>query len=342
MARSIPLVRACALETFVRCAAANGVPVERRFAEAGLLGWPWADLERPVPLLAMLDFLRLIAERDGITDLGVRAVTSEGVANLGTFGSFVLASRTPREVLLRASHVLHRLCSHQRMVFSDTGGNPVVRFTFPRAFSATAVHLVHQHNATLVQAVLAAAAPLRPGIRQVTISPGIVPFSGAESWRVDRVATGDANVLVLALDPAVLDCAFPWAPQTPAAPAPSALEPVGGVVATVRHLVDLMLDDATPTVAHLARAAGVSVRTMQRELHLAGTSFKTVLDDARRARALAALQTSLTPIGIIADDVGYAGQASLSRAMRRWTGETPRQHRAHTENGAAARGRSRS
>lgn len=71
----------------------------------------------------------------------------------------------------------------------------------------------------------------------------------------------------------------------------------------------------------LARAVGVSARTLQRQLHDEGTRWTAVVDRARRD-ALSALLREGVSLEAAAQRLGYHDASSLSRAARRWFGKT--------------------
>lgn len=81
------------------------------------------------------------------------------------------------------------------------------------------------------------------------------------------------------------------------------------------------------SAAALARALGVSTRTLQRRLGERGTRFAALLDDARRERALAELERPDASIAEVAFVVGFADLSAFARAFRRWTGTSPARHR---------------
>src|SRR5262249_10939819 len=80
-------------------------------------------------------------------------------------------------------------------------------------------------------------------------------------------------------------------------------------------------------VRALAKALGVSQRTLQRALRARGTSFRA---EARLARVRVAcrllLETSLK-IEAIAREVGYVSTSHFAEAFRGQTGVSPRQFR---------------
>lgn len=76
-------------------------------------------------------------------------------------------------------------------------------------------------------------------------------------------------------------------------------------------------------VSDLANALGMSVRNLQRALRDEGTSWRILVDGARR-EALAGLLQAGCSLEAAAQQLGYHDASSLSRAGRRWFGEPPR------------------
>ena len=93
---------------------------------------------------------------------------------------------------------------------------------------------------------------------------------------------------------------------------------------SARLVLGPMIHEPSTSLARLARASGISARSLQRMLTLEGTSFRQLSDELRRERALQALLANPGVISAAAADVGYTAQSSLSRAVRRWTGSSPK------------------
>ena len=87
----------------------------------------------------------------------------------------------------------------------------------------------------------------------------------------------------------------------------------------LRHSLGTGLADQSA----VARLLHLHPRTLQRRLESRGTTFREVVDDVRRERALHLLTTSTLPLGYVAGMCGFAEQASFSRAARRWWGCSP-------------------
>jgi AraC-like DNA-binding protein len=77
----------------------------------------------------------------------------------------------------------------------------------------------------------------------------------------------------------------------------------------------------------VARALATSVRSLQRRLAAAGSSYQQLVDLARKDAAERYLTTSSFAIGEIAYLLGYSEAAAFNRAFRRWHKTTPQAFR---------------
>ena len=93
-------------------------------------------------------------------------------------------------------------------------------------------------------------------------------------------------------------------------------------VRDVRRAVTAALPEEANAAA-VAKQLCVSVRTLQRKLDAAGTTFRDVCDDARRALAEGYLTDPAVSIAEVAFLLGFSDQTSFHRAFRRWTGAAP-------------------
>ena len=102
-------------------------------------------------------------------------------------------------------------------------------------------------------------------------------------------------------------------------PAPNAL------LEQLRALLEQQLAAGDPSAALLAGELGMSERTLRRKLAELGSSYRELLDEVRRERALALIGEGKLSITRIAHRVGFAGATAFTRTFRRWTGHTPSQ-----------------
>jgi AraC-like DNA-binding protein len=79
----------------------------------------------------------------------------------------------------------------------------------------------------------------------------------------------------------------------------------------------------------IARQLRVTIRTLNRHLADAHTSFLQIRDDLLRERAETLLRQGHLPIAEVSYLVGYAEPSNFHRAFRRWTGRTPTEWRAN-------------
>lgn len=92
------------------------------------------------------------------------------------------------------------------------------------------------------------------------------------------------------------------------------------------------------SVAAVARASGVSVRTLQRKLTTALGKPPSFWLALARVRKAARMLSSQRPLVAIAHDCGYSDQAHLHREMQRWYCYTPMQLRNNPEQLAVVTG----
>lgn len=95
------------------------------------------------------------------------------------------------------------------------------------------------------------------------------------------------------------------------------------LLAGLERIVESAALVGSPALTDAARTLGIAPRSLQRRLAGLGTSFETLVDDWRRARACDLLVRSAEPVGAIARVLGYGHAAHFTRAFHRWEGMTP-------------------
>ena len=100
------------------------------------------------------------------------------------------------------------------------------------------------------------------------------------------------------------------------------------------------LAGGAPSLEELARALGLSGRSLQRHLADEDTSHRQVLEETRRRLALSALDHRSNSVAEVAFALGYEHPGSFIRAFREWTGQTPGAWRKERWEGEAGPGTS--
>lgn len=95
------------------------------------------------------------------------------------------------------------------------------------------------------------------------------------------------------------------------------------LVDQVRNTIRTKLPDGYPGLDQVATALQLSPATIQRELASEGLTYKRLVELTRRNLAFAYLKQRQLPLSEISFLLGYSELSAFSRAMRRWTGESP-------------------
>jgi AraC-like DNA-binding protein len=95
----------------------------------------------------------------------------------------------------------------------------------------------------------------------------------------------------------------------------------------VRIVLYSRLTHAICDATAIADLLGLHERTMHRRLQREGTSFRQLLDEARKITSRNYLKGTNLQINSIASALGYGSTGAFDHAFRRWYGQTPKQWR---------------
>jgi AraC-like DNA-binding protein len=93
--------------------------------------------------------------------------------------------------------------------------------------------------------------------------------------------------------------------------------------ASVENEVQKLMPNGTVDRGTVARALGMSERTLSRKLADEGATYAEVVDQLRRSLALQYVKERSLSLSQIAWLLGYEGSTSFNHAFRRWTGGSP-------------------
>ena len=100
-----------------------------------------------------------------------------------------------------------------------------------------------------------------------------------------------------------------------------------GTAEQARRVLAAHVTAGEPTRERIATALGMGTRTLNRRLQAGGTSFRTLLEEARHDAARQLLGLTRIPVTEIGLALGYAAPAGFVRAFRRWEGLPPSEWR---------------
>jgi len=82
-----------------------------------------------------------------------------------------------------------------------------------------------------------------------------------------------------------------------------------------------------PSMEAIASKLHITSRTLRRHLEAEDTSFQAIMDDVRSSLATEYLKTTRMSVNDIGMLLGFHDSANFRRALKRWTGKTPRELR---------------
>ena len=97
----------------------------------------------------------------------------------------------------------------------------------------------------------------------------------------------------------------------------------GTLRAAVENEAQKLLPHGKARRDNIARALGLSARTLTRKLADEGTTYEQVVDQLRQSLARQYIREQAVSLSQIAWLLGYEGSTSFNHAFRRWTGRSP-------------------
>lgn len=101
------------------------------------------------------------------------------------------------------------------------------------------------------------------------------------------------------------------------------LAPVDLEMQQLRQQLLQLIREGRPRLADLAAHSGVSIRALQRRLARRGSSFQSLLEETRTHLATQYLADTRLALHEVAELLGYADQATFTRAFSQWENCSP-------------------
>lgn len=238
-----------------------------------------------------------------------------------------LGSRDLGEALARLARYKQTLCP-EGLALVRRAGRIEVRYDWPTAERAPPPILVEAELSFLLHLVRKATRRPLCDARVALTRRRVHDPSRWESLLGTQVRFG-AAIGTLSLPAEILALPFATfnpsllAVLDPALEAGASLLPGVGAAASVRRVLRRRLGADRTSVEDVAGELGTTQRTLQRQLHEAGTSFAELLHEARRERATFYLRETELSLSEIAFLLAFETPSSFFRAFGRWTGQTP-------------------
>jgi len=330
----IPLVRSMTIERMPELLDRMNVRFDRLLRQAGL---PEIRLDENTSFLPLRDVLAIAdgaARATGIEHFSLMLAAAGGLDALGDYGTYIKSAPTLLGAMQRAGRYISWHTLGAQLSLRSEGPLCVWRYDLPLSIRE---NRQHGYPFALVQmreiVRLAAGRHWLP--RELRLEqPPSASYRRALVEEFGPRIRCEAGENALVLDKALLGMPLAGSRTNPAAPSCDAAAvalasgtPSAEFIKSLRLLIRSYLPAGYPRAARLARDSGLSLRSFQRALALAGYSFSEIVDQVRFEMATEMMQRAGTRLIDVCLELGYSDAANFTRAFRRWTGTAPRAYR---------------
>ena len=297
-------------------------------ADVGLDRARLADPAAHVSLPTMGKLLRRARERTGEPGLGILLGLQMRISSHGWLGFAAMSAPTVRDALEIAARFTPTQTSALAMRLHE-GPRTAALVIEPRT------PLGDAEDALILSLLvgiwqIGAALTGRPLVGSADVTFAEPPYFARFRHLADIRFGQPVNQLVFKRDVLALPLvmADPAGGQLALAECERALAQLGGTAgadtATRTRRIVARGGGGFRTLEEAARELGVSTRTLKRRLAAERTTYRALVDEARREHAILLLRDRGRSLEDVATQLGYSDAANFSRAYRRWTGKPPR------------------
>ncbi|MCW5807964.1 MAG: AraC family transcriptional regulator ligand-binding domain-containing protein [Deltaproteobacteria bacterium] len=316
---------------FFAAAARTGRPMPELAAEVGVDVAILGDTAARVPHTLVIRVWETFAARCADPAFGLTAAAIVGVPRIDSIDYVLQRSGTMRELIAR-------FLRYQRL-FHDANASTIVQLddtcAMRHRFGGDLAR--SRHFTEFILAIWIGrmrSLQLAGIVRAVTLCHAAPAARDAHARAYGDVVQFDAEHDGLVFGRAFLDAPLPES-------APGLVQSLEAQLA--RELAELpggtsFPDEVRAAIARLiregepceidacARALAMSARTLQRRLGKDGTTFRELVDLARRDIALQKIVQPSASVTDLAFLLGFSEASAFSRAFRRWTGKSPTEY----------------
>ena len=333
-ASAMAWVRAAALSGFEELVSAHGGDPAAILQRCGLSLGQLADPERYLPNPAVALAIEEAARVLEVRDFGLRLCARQGVETLGLLGLIIQSARTVRDGMMQGARYVHfhnPTLGYRTFMAADAGLEYVE--VYSRQPHGPATPQVTEICVAFMVRLVALLS--EGGLRPAAIQFRHAPVGSREQYRRHLGLQPHFRAAFdgIAIDP------LAWRQPMPSHNRllqqfverfllQASAGPDGRVADQVLSVLGNLLRLGMADLAAVARVLDLHPRTLQRRLQAEGVVFETLRDTARQSWARQLLAQPGLSLAQIAELLGYADQAVLTRACQRWFGATPGRLRA--------------
>jgi AraC-like DNA-binding protein len=303
-----------------------GVDVDRLLSHAGIAPSRFQSPRAKLTACEFFAFWRSLEAVGGSPDLGLRIGARAEPHQLDVVSLAAIHSDDLGDALGKFARYKRLVCGEQVSV-ETSEGEARIRFHWVHVDEAPPMMLVDTTFASLVTlAALGIGAEVTPIRVELARRRSDEPMLRAAfhcpiafDAPIDQLVLGEA----LLARPFVTRKADVVAMLVPSLESALAEVRTRSIAQDVRAALGSGMSGERPSVERVARALRMSVRTLQRRLGEAGTSYQALLDDVRRDASRRLLASTDLDASEIAFLLGFEELNSFSRAFHGWEGVTP-------------------
>jgi AraC-like DNA-binding protein len=322
------------LDTYMRSRGADAAEALRR---VGLVPGDLTDPDRRVPLIRYLELLEICADLLGDRQFGLKFGAQYEPRHAGVVGNVALASRTVDEAFKMVGRYMPTMVDGTVHGLEVSDGLAFVYWYYidPLMMSyrqkadwaiAFACNILRKGLGdprwTPQEVLLPQLADETPAARHARAGVMGDKIRVGHPWAGIRIDSGLLTRPMATADAMIENLMRHYGDLRLAA-----LPEQRSEIEQLRREIARMLVKGESGVEHLARAVGMSVRTLQRSLKKAGLSYSGVQEDVRKTLALNLLKNETLALTEIAFSLGYSEVSAFNHAFRRWVNQSPGDYR---------------
>jgi len=320
-------------QTYLQIARERGADVAAILRQAGapdsLLTDPHVELSFP----QMKQLVDALVSRIGDNGLGIEVGMRLPPTAFGSLGYALLCSETLADVVQLCQDYWHLLGRGLVVGVDLTGPVCAIQLSLVLPIPAPLDHLIYESAIASFYRGLQLLANAQPEDMEVWFNFPSPPYADQVAARLGQVRY-DMPTTQFRFSAGLLQHRLPMHNPTGLTFALQQCDREAALMADdgqwVREKVQREIvfgTDGYPTLQDISSHMNMTARTLRRRLEEEGTSYKFLLEEAKRRDAIQLLDDQAMEIQRVATLLGYQDPANFTRAFRQWTGQTPSQYR---------------